>query len=39
VRGPDLIVTAIAAGRKAARAMDDYLHTIPADVDLIKGAV
>ncbi len=29
VRGPDLIVTAIAAGRKAALAMDSYLQTLP----------
>jgi glutamate synthase (NADPH) small chain len=29
VRGPDLIVTAIAAGRKAARAMDNYLQSLP----------
>jgi glutamate synthase (NADPH/NADH) small chain len=26
VRGADLVVTAIAAGRKAAQAIDDYLH-------------
>jgi len=32
VRGPDLIVTAIAAGRKAAQAMDDYLRAIPTAV-------
>jgi len=38
VRGPDLIVTAIAAGRKAAQAMDDYLRAIPTDVNPIKGA-
>jgi glutamate synthase (NADPH) small chain len=29
VRGPDLIVTAIAAGRKAAQAMDSYLQSLP----------
>jgi len=29
VRGADLIVTAIAAGRKAARAMDSYLQLLP----------
>ncbi len=29
VRGPDLIVTAIAAGRKAALAMDSYLKSLP----------
>jgi glutamate synthase (NADPH/NADH) small chain len=29
VRGADLIVTAIAAGRKAAQAMDDYLRSLP----------
>lgn len=29
VRGADLIVTAIAAGRKAAQAMDTYLHSLP----------
>ncbi len=28
VRGADLIVTAIAAGRRAAQAMDSYLHTV-----------
>jgi glutamate synthase (NADPH/NADH) small chain len=28
VRGPDLIVTAIAAGRKAAQAMDSYLRSL-----------
>ncbi len=30
VRGADLIVTAIAAGRYAARAMDEYLRGLPA---------
>ena len=29
VRGADLIVTAIAAGRKAALAMDEYLKSLP----------
>ncbi|HEY5983082.1 MAG TPA: FAD-dependent oxidoreductase, partial [Anaerolineales bacterium] len=29
VRGADLIVTAIAAGRKAAQAMDAYLQSLP----------
>jgi glutamate synthase (NADPH/NADH) small chain len=29
VRGADLIVTAIAAGRKAAQAMDSYLRSLP----------
>src|SRR5665648_798179 len=29
VHGAELIVTAIAAGRDAARAMDDYLRTLP----------
>jgi glutamate synthase (NADPH/NADH) small chain len=29
VRGADLIVTAIAAGRKAAQAMDRYLRSLP----------
>ncbi len=29
VRGPDLIVTSIAAGRKAAKAMDSYLRSLP----------
>jgi NADPH-dependent glutamate synthase beta subunit-like oxidoreductase len=29
VRGADLIVTAIAAGRKAAQAMDRYLRSRP----------
>jgi glutamate synthase (NADPH/NADH) small chain len=29
VRGADLIVTAIAAGRKAAQAMDSYLRLLP----------
>ena len=29
VRGADLIVTAIAAGRKAAQAMDRYLQSLP----------
>jgi glutamate synthase (NADPH/NADH) small chain len=29
VRGADLIVTAIAAGRKAAQAMDSYLQALP----------
>jgi glutamate synthase (NADPH/NADH) small chain len=29
VRGPDLIVTAIAAGRHAASTMDDYLRGLP----------
>lgn len=29
VRGADLIVTAIAAGRKAAQAMDAYLRSLP----------
>jgi glutamate synthase (NADPH/NADH) small chain len=29
VRGADLIVTAIAAGRKAAQAMDHYLMLLP----------
>jgi glutamate synthase (NADPH/NADH) small chain len=29
VRGADLIVTAIAAGRKAARGMDSYLRSLP----------
>jgi glutamate synthase (NADPH/NADH) small chain len=29
VRGADLIVTSIAAGRKAAHAMDDYLRSLP----------
>jgi glutamate synthase (NADPH/NADH) small chain len=28
VRGPDLIVTALAAGRKAAQAMDNYLRSL-----------
>jgi len=28
VTGPDLVVTAMVAGRKAARAMDDYLKTL-----------
>ncbi len=32
VHGADLIVTAMAAGRDAARAMDDYLRAIPTDV-------
>jgi glutamate synthase (NADPH/NADH) small chain len=32
VTGTDLIVTAIAAGRKAALAMDNYLRTLPTDV-------
>ncbi len=27
VTGPDLVVTAMVAGRKAAAAMDDYLHS------------
>lgn len=29
VRGADLVVTAIAAGRHAARAMDEYLRSLP----------
>jgi glutamate synthase (NADPH/NADH) small chain len=29
VTGPDLVVTAMVAGRKAALAMDDYLNTSP----------
>jgi glutamate synthase (NADPH/NADH) small chain len=32
VTGTDLIVTAIAAGRKAAQAMDNYLRTLPTNV-------
>jgi glutamate synthase (NADPH/NADH) small chain len=36
VHGAELIVTAIAAGRDAARAMDDYLRTIPTNVNPIK---
>ena len=32
VRGADLIVTAIAAGRKAAQAMDSYLRALPKGV-------
>jgi len=33
VRGADLIVTAIAAGRHAARAMDEYLRGLPAKAE------
>jgi hypothetical protein len=29
VRGADLIVTALAAGRKAAQAMDSCLQSLP----------
>jgi len=39
VHGAQLIVTAIAAGRDAARAINDYLRAIPTDVNPIKGAV
>ena len=28
VSGPDLVVTAMVAGRKAARAMDEYLNSL-----------
>jgi glutamate synthase (NADPH/NADH) small chain len=34
VRGPDLIVTAIAAGRQAAQAMDEYLRQLPPKVEI-----
>jgi glutamate synthase (NADPH/NADH) small chain len=29
VTGPDLVVTAMVAGRKAAKAMDEYLRKLP----------
>jgi glutamate synthase (NADPH/NADH) small chain len=41
VRGADLVVTAVAAGRHAARAMDDYLRalTSPTKSNVLKSGV